>query len=81
MCDGVQDTAEVLQYFMVVLALCHTVIPESVGGRVVFHASSPDEEALVKAAKDVGVVFKARKPEAVIIEVVSRLSRWCRSLW
>lgn len=71
-----QDTAEVLQSFMLALALCHTIIPESVGGRVVYHASSPDEEALVKAAEEVGVVFKARKPDAVIIEVVSELCRW-----
>ena len=66
-----QATAEVLQNFMLTLALCHTVIPESVGDHILYHASSPDEEALVKAAKEVGVVFKARLPEAVIIEVVS----------
>lgn len=57
---------------MLVLALCHTVIPELEKGGVVYHASSPDEEALVKAARDVGIVFKARTPDAVIIEVVSR---------
>lgn len=56
---------------MLVLALCHTVIPEVQEEDVVYHASSPDEEALVKAAKELGVVFKARTPEAVIIEVVS----------
>lgn len=56
---------------MLTLALCHTVIPESVGDQILYHASSPDEEALVKAAREVGVVFKARLPEAVVIEVVS----------
>ena len=63
---------EVLKNFMLVLAVCHTVIPEEVGGKVVYNASSPDEEALVKAAKKLGVVFKARSPEAVVIEVVGR---------
>lgn len=66
-----QGDAEVMKSFMLVLALCHTVIPEVEGGEVVYHASSPDEEALIKAANKLGVVFKARTPEAVIIEVVS----------
>ena len=55
---------------MLVLALCHTIIPEVENGGVVYHASSPDEEALVKAAREVGMVFKARTPEAVVIEMV-----------
>ena len=62
-----------LKKFMLVLALCHTVIPEIEKGEVVYHASSPDEEALVKAAREVGMVFKARTPDAVIIEIVRKL--------
>lgn len=57
---------------MLTLALCHTVIPEmDKSGHVTYHASSPDEDALVKGASKMGVVFKARTPNAVIIEVVS----------
>lgn len=56
---------------MLVLVLCHTVIPETKEGNLFYHASSPDEEALLKAANELGVVFKARTPDAVIIEMVS----------
>ena len=56
--------------FLKVLALCHSVIPEKENGAVVYRASSPDEEALVNAAKELGVVFKARTPDYVIIDVV-----------
>lgn len=60
-----------LTNFLLVLALCHSVIPEVGEEGVVYHASSPDEEALIKAARELGVFFKARTPEAVIVEVVS----------
>ena len=58
--------------FLRVLALCHSVIPEQEGGELVFRASSPDEEALVGAAKALGVVFKTRTPKCAILEVVSQ---------
>jgi len=58
---------------MLVLALCHSVIPEVDNGELVYRASSPDEEALVKAAKEVGVVFKARTHSHIVIEVVSAI--------
>lgn len=70
-----QGEAEKLKKFLLVFALCHTVIPEVEEGMLHYHASSPDEEALVKAAKDLGVVFKARTPDAVIVEVVSSCYR------
>jgi phospholipid-transporting ATPase len=46
--------------FFVLLAVCHTVIPEKSeeeGGEIVYQASSPDEAALVKGAKELGFVF------------------------
>ena len=36
-----------------------------------YRASSPDEEALVKAARELGIVFARRTPEYVVIDVVS----------
>ena len=67
---GVND----LENFLLVLCLCHTVIPEEgEGGELTYRASSPDEEALVMAAMEVGVVFKVRTPNHIIIEVVSNL--------
>ena len=52
------------------LALYHSVIPEREGGSIVYRASSPDEEALVKAARELGVVFTTRTPDYVVINVV-----------
>ena len=45
-------------------------IPEREGGSIVYRASSPDEEALIKAARELGVVFMTRTPDYVAINVV-----------
>ena len=55
--------------FLTLLAVCHTVIPETREGRVTFQASSPDEAALVAGAQALGYSFTARKPRSVYIEV------------
>ena len=39
--------------------------------------SSLDEGALVRAAKEMGVVFKARTPKSIIMEVVSCVCAIC----
>ena len=57
--------------FLKVLALCHTVIPENVDGEIKLRASSPDEEALVKAAMSLGIKFTVRTHNSVTIDVVS----------
>lgn len=46
------------------LALCHTIILDERTGK--YNASSPDELALVNAAKYFGAVFKKRDEENVI---------------
>ncbi|GMF47301.1 unnamed protein product [Phytophthora fragariaefolia] len=50
--------------FLTVLSVCHTVIPEKnvQTGEIDYRASSPDEEALVKAAKCLGYNFFAPAP-------------------
>ena len=52
------------------LALCHTVLLETKDGKVFYNASSPDELALVNAAKFFGVQFLGRDDEGQM--VVSR---------
>lgn len=42
------------------LALCHTVLIEEKNGKVFYNASSPDELALVNAAKFFGYTFLGR---------------------
>ena len=50
--------------FLTLLAVCHTVIPErnASTGEVTYRAASPDEEALVKAAKCLGYDFVTPAP-------------------
>ena len=47
-----------IETMMIHLALCHTIILDDRTGK--YNASSPDELALVNAAKFFGVVFKKR---------------------
>uniref|UniRef100_A0AAY4AEP2 Phospholipid-transporting ATPase n=1 Tax=Denticeps clupeoides TaxID=299321 RepID=A0AAY4AEP2_9TELE len=65
-----QGSAEVQAFFRL-LALCHTVMPEEKKeGELVYQAQSPDEGALVTAARNFGFVFKARTPESIeVIEM------------
>jgi len=60
----------VLEGFFSVLALCHTVLTstDKATGHLEYKAQSPDEEALVRAAADVGYVFKGREKELLYVE-------------
>ncbi|XP_010562534.1 PREDICTED: phospholipid-transporting ATPase ID-like [Haliaeetus leucocephalus] len=54
--------------FFRLLSLCHTVMPEEKKeGNLVYQAQSPDEGALVTAARNFGFVFRARTPETITI--------------
>jgi hypothetical protein len=48
---------EIIQEFLTLLAVCHTVIPEVQDGKIVYQASSPDEAALVAGAELLGYQF------------------------
>ncbi|XP_028678352.2 probable phospholipid-transporting ATPase IM isoform X1 [Erpetoichthys calabaricus] len=54
--------------FFRLLALCHTVMPEEKNeGDLHYQAQSPDEGALVTAARSFGFVFRARTPETITV--------------
>ncbi|KAL2093381.1 hypothetical protein ACEWY4_010693 [Coilia grayii] len=54
--------------FFRLLALCHTVMPEERNeGELVYQAQSPDEGALVTAARNFGFVFRSRTPETITL--------------
>uniref|UniRef100_A0A452IUD9 Phospholipid-transporting ATPase n=1 Tax=Gopherus agassizii TaxID=38772 RepID=A0A452IUD9_9SAUR len=54
--------------FFRLLSLCHTVMPEEKKeGNLVYQAQSPDEGALVTAARNFGFVFRARTPETITV--------------
>ncbi|XP_070161449.1 phospholipid-transporting ATPase ID isoform X2 [Polyergus mexicanus] len=58
--------------FFRLLALCHTVMPEEKHGKIEYQAQSPDEAALVSAARNFGFVFKERSPNSITIEVMGK---------
>lgn len=56
--------------FFRVLCLCHTVMCEvKDDGELEYQAQSPDEAALVSAARNFGFVFKGRTPTSITLEV------------
>ncbi|XP_068775811.1 phospholipid-transporting ATPase IK [Struthio camelus] len=62
-----QDTDPVLREFLRLLALCHTVMVEESDNQLVYQAASPDEEALVLAARNLGYVFLARTQDTITV--------------
>lgn len=67
-----EETRDVINEFLTLLATCHTVIPEKKmkGSEhsIVYQASSPDEEALVKAISRFGIMFHSRQPNKVKVK-------------
>ncbi|KAI7791325.1 putative phospholipid-transporting ATPase IC [Triplophysa rosa] len=55
------------QEFFTALALCHTVMSEWKDGLPQYQAASPDEDALVCAARELGWVFLSRTRETLTI--------------
>ncbi|XP_068613709.1 probable phospholipid-transporting ATPase IM [Brachionichthys hirsutus] len=61
------------QDFFRLLALCHTVMPEEKQeGTLNYQAQSPDEGALVTAARNFGFVFRSRTPETITVVEMGR---------
>merc|ERR1719402_2116338 len=67
------DQGKIIKDFLVVLSVCHTVIPEKGedGSIVNYNAASPDEKALVEGAALYGYEFINRTHESVIIRTSS----------
>uniref|UniRef100_A0A3Q0S9R4 Phospholipid-transporting ATPase n=1 Tax=Amphilophus citrinellus TaxID=61819 RepID=A0A3Q0S9R4_AMPCI len=61
------ENPEVHTFFRL-LALCHTVMAEEKKeGELFYQAQSPDEGALVTAARNFGFVFRSRTPDSISI--------------
>ncbi|NXE84056.1 AT8B3 ATPase, partial [Cochlearius cochlearius] len=67
-----RDGDPVLREFLRLLALCHTVMVEDKGDQLVYQAASPDEEALVLAARNLGYVFLARTQDTITISELGK---------
>lgn len=65
-----EQNADDLRFFFRILALCHTAIPEGTPeepSKMQYRAESPDEAALVVAAKQFGFYFYKRTPTALYV--------------
>lgn len=70
-------SAAILEEFLILLAVCHTVIPEKLSsGEIVYHAASPDENALVAGARRFGYEFDLRTPSYVEINALGVRHRY-----
>ncbi|XP_076135922.1 phospholipid-transporting ATPase ID isoform X3 [Alosa pseudoharengus] len=59
--------------FLRLLSLCHTVMSEEKReGALVYKAQSPDEGALVTAARNFGFVFRSRTPGTITVHEMGR---------
>lgn len=66
--------------FFRALAICHTVLSDAADPKkphvLDYKAESPDEAALVAAARDVGFPFVTRSTSRIDIEVLGKVERW-----
>ncbi|XP_053734424.1 probable phospholipid-transporting ATPase IA isoform X2 [Synchiropus splendidus] len=69
-------TAAVILEFMTMMAICHTAVPEHTDGKIIYQAASPDEGALVRAARNLGFVFSGRTPDSVIVELIGKEEKY-----
>ncbi|NXI58332.1 AT8B1 ATPase, partial [Chloroceryle aenea] len=56
-----------IQKFFFLLAICHTVMVDTCDGQLNYQAASPDEGALVTAARNFGYVFLSRTQNTITI--------------
>lgn len=60
-------------HFLLVLALCHSVLPEAdEAGKMIYKAQSPDEEALVDTARDFGYSLLERTRDGVTVDILGK---------
>ncbi|KAM9330586.1 phospholipid-transporting ATPase IK [Gastrophryne carolinensis] len=60
-----QNEVDMHKEFFRLLAICHTVMADKNGDELVYKAASPDEEALVTAARNFGYVFMSRTQDSI----------------
>ncbi|XP_031205759.1 phospholipid-transporting ATPase IK isoform X3 [Mastomys coucha] len=63
--QGQRDRA--VQEFWRLLAICHTVMVQEKDNQLLYQAASPDEEALVTAARNFGYVFLSRTQDTITV--------------
>ncbi|KAK2749706.1 phospholipid-transporting atpase [Colletotrichum kahawae] len=57
-------------HYILAMAICHTCLPErDENGQMDFQASSPDELALVRGARDMGFIVTERSSQSVAVQM------------
>ncbi|TPX37615.1 hypothetical protein SmJEL517_g00757 [Synchytrium microbalum] len=74
MVDNSQSS--LIKQFFTVLAICHTVPTPTGGNPPKYQAQSPDELALVKAACELGFIYKSKALDDVTIQVLGQMMRF-----
>lgn len=67
--DSIDSRDEHSHRFFTLLCICHTVMAEEKNGVLTYQAQSPDEGALVSAARNFGFVFKSRTPKTITVNI------------
>ncbi|XP_069078622.1 probable phospholipid-transporting ATPase IM [Pleurodeles waltl] len=71
--ESIKLEDQTVHEFFRLLSLCHTVMPDQKKtGELAYQVQSPDEGALVTAARNFGFVFKSRTPETITVEEMGR---------
>lgn len=65
--------AKKARFFLLSLALCHTCLPEKAeDGAIGYQAASPDEQALVKGAQELGYIVMDRQTSTITINTFGK---------
>ncbi|KAK3742317.1 hypothetical protein QZH41_018533 [Actinostola sp. cb2023] len=70
--DDVYNNSKDCHEMMKLLAVCHTVMIDNLEEGLEYQAQSPDEAALVTAARNFGFVFKERSPTTITIDFLGQ---------
>jgi phospholipid-translocating ATPase len=66
--NAIETNDEHCRRFFTLLCICHTVMAEEKKtGQLTYQAQSPDEGALVSAARNFGFVYKSRTPKTITV--------------
>ncbi|UJR15621.1 hypothetical protein I4U23_002557 [Adineta vaga] len=74
--DAIKKGDKDVHTFFTLLALCHTVMPEEKDGKINYQAQSPDENALVSAARTFGFVFVNRTQSSISVKLQDKDSTY-----
>ncbi|VDM83110.1 unnamed protein product [Strongylus vulgaris] len=70
--DPASPDGMAIRELLMMMAICHTVVPEKKDGKISYQCSSPDEGALVRGAAKVGFEFHTRQPKKVTLSVLGK---------